>query len=522
LVIATLYIFLFGKNDLPPFEDAAMLMRYAQNISNGFGIVWNVGEKPVAGGTDFLSMLVLALFVKAGLVTEIATRLLILGTHLATIIIIYIAIKNLFKVDSWVPIFTALFFSFSTGINYYSTYFMTPVFTLFVAITWYLIYRLAYKSSNQLEVILFSFTSLILGLIRPEGVFITASMIISFVFIKGMKKSKPSLLLFILIYGIFGSIYFLWRWNYFGYPLPNPFYIKGGGTLHFSSLYPSYKLILIFTTPFWFVYIWGFIKRKLLFESIFSLIPIISFASIWILLSNEMNFMGRFQYPILPVMLISWPFVFNDFKKTILPYLEHMKKIKTFSVLFLTLMITTSIFAKQIYVNTRMNHEMDGRYAVATLLKEYSEMNFTIATTEAGILPLYSNWKAIDTWGLNDQWIAHNGGVTEQYLDKYKPELIMFHARFSPITPPSPQRFNHRWYKMNEILKKYAEKNNYILAASFGRNSDHTHYYYIRSDFPESNELLIRIRNVEYRWYLDGEKSINFALDQDAEINNSK
>ena len=41
---------------IPPFEDAAMLMRYAQNFAGGHGIVWNIGEHPVDGATDFLFM----------------------------------------------------------------------------------------------------------------------------------------------------------------------------------------------------------------------------------------------------------------------------------------------------------------------------------------------------------------------------------------------------------------------------------------------------------------------------------
>ncbi len=57
-----------------------------------------------------------------------------------------------------------------------------------------------------------------------------------------------------------------------------------------------------------------------------------------------------------------------------------------------------------------------------------------MATSEAGLLPLYSQWNAIDTWGLNDEWIAHHGEITADYLDRYKPELIIFHAHFSPLS----------------------------------------------------------------------------------------
>ena len=43
----------------PPFEDAAMVMRYANHLAQGAGIVWNVGDAPLDGATDFLFLLIL-------------------------------------------------------------------------------------------------------------------------------------------------------------------------------------------------------------------------------------------------------------------------------------------------------------------------------------------------------------------------------------------------------------------------------------------------------------------------------
>src|ERR1700686_5011566 len=40
-----------------PLEDASMLLRYSKNFADGNGIVWNVGEHPVEGATDFLYMI---------------------------------------------------------------------------------------------------------------------------------------------------------------------------------------------------------------------------------------------------------------------------------------------------------------------------------------------------------------------------------------------------------------------------------------------------------------------------------
>jgi hypothetical protein len=47
LLASTLY-YAFNHMDfsIPPFEDAAMIMRYAQHLAGGHGIVWNIGEHP--------------------------------------------------------------------------------------------------------------------------------------------------------------------------------------------------------------------------------------------------------------------------------------------------------------------------------------------------------------------------------------------------------------------------------------------------------------------------------------------
>ena len=136
-----------------------------------------------------------------------------------------------------------------------------------------------------------------------------------------------------------------------------------------------------------------------------------------------------------------------------------------------------------------------------------------IATSEAGLLPLYSNWTAIDTWGLNDEWIAHHGEVTNAYLDEYQPNVIMFHAYFSPLLPPKliDKNLEQGWFRMTITLKDYAESHGYVLAAAFGDSPHETHYYYVRSDFPDSAQISRRISSMRYAWPDNGRKAINYA-----------
>lgn len=74
---------------IPPFEDAAMLMRYAQNLAGGHGIVWNIGEHPVDGATDFLFMAALSLPIKLGLTGGQSVRGIGFASHILTVLLVY-------------------------------------------------------------------------------------------------------------------------------------------------------------------------------------------------------------------------------------------------------------------------------------------------------------------------------------------------------------------------------------------------------------------------------------------------
>ncbi len=99
--------------------------------------------------------------------------------------------------------------------------------------------------------------------------------------------------------------------------------------------------------------------------------------------------------------------------------------------------------------------------------------------------------------------------VTEQYLDRYKPHIIMFHAYFSPLVP---ERKMNKWDEMVLILKQYAEKRGYILAAVYGETPYDTHYYYVRPDFPDSQNIIKEIQSIKYIWYQSGKQCFNFAV----------
>lgn len=525
LVVASYYAYAYVDFNIPPFEDAAMLMRYSQNLANGHGIVWNIGEHPVDGATDFLFMLSLAGLIKLGFTVGQAVRGIGFASHLLTILIVYWGNRRVHHANIWLSLFSGLYLAVGVGLSYVSAYFGTPYFALASAAAWTLALLLMKEQNPRFGLILaFALSGLIAGLIRPEGVILASLMLLSVIFVRGVKNSIAILVTFALVFGLLGGAYFLWRWDYFGYPLPNPFYKKGNHGLQWSSFYGSLQNTLKLCLPFAFAALLGLRSQAGTRQTIAYLIPILGFASAFILISDEMNYGMRFQYALLPIALLSWIPLLGRFDFSWLNQKSARERgvySAAIAALFLSL-IYYSWFQNCFLVSEQKTcarpYEKDGRYEMAKFLAEYRDRGYVIATTEAGLLPYYSGWTALDTWGLNDQFIAHNGKLTTAYLDQYKPQIIMFHDYYSPLVPPKLTEANlaQPWFSMTILLKTYAEENGYVLAAVFGSSPYDTHYYYVRSDFEDSRLFIKKIS--EFRNYYDpttGKRSLNYAKYQE-------
>ena len=541
LLISTLfYAFNYIDFSIPPFEDAAMLMRYAQHLAQGDGIVWNIGENPVDGATDFLFMVASAAFIKLGLTVGQSIRGIGFASHLLTVLIVYWTNRRINNANILLSFLSGLYLAVGTGLSYVAAYFGTPFFALAAASTWTLGLLLIKQQNPRFWLMLtFALSGLVTGLIRPEGVILASLMLLSVIIMRGLKNSASIIIIFGVVFLLLGGTYFLWRWNYFGYPLPNPFYKKGDSGLHWDSLKYSLLNTLRLCLPMAFAFIFAFRSRETTKRVLAYLIPILGFASAFGLISDEMNYGARFQYALLPIVLMSWSSLVYPAGRVGLdafssPYREvpegggplqqDQLSVRERSAYFIALI---ALSASLIYYSWFQNclltsfqqtcdrpYERDGRLEMAKMLAEYRGKGYLIATTEAGLLPYYSGWDAIDTWGLNDQFIAHNGGLTVEYLDRYKPQIIMFHDYYSPLVPPKLTEANlaQRWFSMTIMMKDYAEANGYILAAIFGDSPYDTHYYYVRTDFEDSERLIEQISTMKkYYWPTTGKKSINYA-----------
>lgn len=515
LILAASYGALCMRAVAYPMEDAAMLMRYAKNLGEGHGFVWNVGEPPVDGATDFLFTVIVGGLVRCGIAVETAVRGIGIVSHLLTVLLVYVAVRRLHMAHRAVAALSAAYLALGPGPSQLAAYFGTPLFVLSAAACWYQANNLVSTSREAHAPWVWAFSCLIMGLIRPEGVFLALFMLMAIVYVLGAFKARRILIAFLCVFGLVGGAYFFWRWHYFGHPLPNPFYKKGGGRLHFWSLGTSIRNALELSLPFIPAFILGCRSKRSMRATVFALFPIAGFTGIWVLLSGIMNHYARFQYPVLPLVLISWAGLVRGLAdEWDLPSLAEVRRRSPMATNGLLAAIALGILLYQVVFPTWRGTTIwpDGEHDIAVMLNDYGGRGYTLATTEAGLLPLYSGWRAIDTWGLNDPWIAHHGEITAEYLGKANPEVLMVHALSTPLTSHvGADASDGDYLKMVRTLQAYAEDKGYILAADFGWAPDNSHYYYVRPDFLDSAKIVDRIRKTDYRWFANGKKAIDYA-----------
>lgn len=504
LVVLAIYVVRTFDFTLVPYEDAAILMRYSDHLARGYGIVWNIGEAPVDGATDFFLMFTLAMLGKLGMTIDMATYVLGFASHALTVALIYVGVRNVSGAPRWMAVLSALFLALGAGVRYVEAYFGTPYFALFSAMAWVLATRAYWRGESTRVAIGFACSGLLLGLTRPEGVFLAAFMLVALVATRGFAASRKMLLWFAAIFGVFGSAYFVWHWKHFGYPLPNTYYIKGSGTLHWGHLMGGVRHIVALALPLLPLLVYAVlaelaVARRFSRDQVFVFLPLVLFTVLGVLHEGLMDYLHRFQYGLLPIVLIGWPVLLMRVlelwrgDENAAPSAQRTRLAAVLAALF-----CVGSIAYQVDTFPAGRHKFWGTHNVAQILADYST-DYTIAVTNAGHLPYVSGWKAIDAWGLNDQTIAHDG-LSEAFLDRYKPEVVQFDDRYEAVLGESKSQLP--WAAGTRVLRAYVAKNDYVLAAAFGVSPYKTHYYYVRRGFPESEEIARRIATVDY--YIGG------------------
>lgn len=454
-----------------PAEDAAILMRYVQHVAMGEGVVWNIGDRPVDGATDLLPLLAAAGLAALGASAEGAVKLVALAAHVATALVVFWVARS--RSPGWL---LAAIILFGPGWVYGNAGFVTPVFGLLAAL---LVIATARGVTGWSAVVAF-----LLVLTRPEGIAL-AGLVVGAVFVRERRLSGHAPIAWLLVCL---AAYAIWRRWYFGDWVPSPYFIKGGFRLHMDGVIASANFAGRFL---WFALVpaaiaWrrGGPARGAL---VAAAIPVGGFALLWTLLSGETNFGGRFQYAALPLAAASL---------ALASQLWWPAASRARSACVAVLAVAAIANAAQY----RPFAMQDGRLGVGQALARFTAaasprqpMTRTMAVTEAGLVPFYSRWRAVDALGFNDADVARRR-IDAARLDRERPDVLLVHRVLPLDARPDPGTLDDRTAHAGEVLFSYARARGYVLVRAWGAHADDTQAYLVRSGAPDAADIVRAIR----------------------------
>ncbi len=439
-------------------DDAFISFRYAENLINGNGLVWNIGER-IEGYTNFLWVIMIAAGMRAGIEPIAFSYMLGMIYFPVTLYLFFHLCRLIFNSDVAGYIGVILlgtnhtFSMYATG--GLETHFLT---LLLIAIA--VIIAQNFKSGMWRLHSLLTLSFLLGGAILtrldtviPCGIF-TLFIIINIIQTSQHGEHFTKLAVLLSPAVIIISVWVTWKMNYYGSFLPNSFYAKtafgssfetGGRYLHrfFTSyfLYPVLAVLIYSLT--------SFIKTASI-----SLRMTLLFIIAWLLYVAAVggDFMEfRFMVTVLPflTLLVLWLAV-QFFNKVLLAALligiiiaGNIHHIMTFS------------YDKDYEIESRVmlhghlyNRDEQWINAGKILGEAFKEVpEATFAVTTAGAVPFYSKLFCIDMLGLNDTFVTRQGMFLSHrpghqriapvsYLLKRKVNFVISHPTVVPMKQP--------------------------------------------------------------------------------------
>jgi hypothetical protein len=393
-------------------DDAFISFRYAKNLAEGNGLVFNVGER-VEGYTNFSWVLVSAAVLALGGRPEVWS----LWISAVIAVLALLAAMRVLHAQGRDFVFFGLLVATNGGLAAWATGGLeTYLFTALV-LGAFLSCDAAFRRGASGAPLWYSLGFLVLAsLTRPEGVLVT-SIIGLFLLIQKLRRrvSVKTLVLWILIWLVAYGAFILWRSQYYGQLLPHTFHVKASG-IDLLPLGLGYLLtaitrfhLYLVLLPLIALLLWRRptgIGRETSWLAALLVTPYALYVSF---VGGDFMDMSRFLVPILPILLLvagsTWR-PFHSFLAT--RFTRTAAVLITGALLALTigLNLRTSWDSQKVwYRNGQDSIGQLREYSVewklvAEHLRSTSQPTDTLATSAAGIIPYYTGLYTIDQLGI--------------------------------------------------------------------------------------------------------------------------
>ncbi|MFB3896627.1 MAG: hypothetical protein ACE14V_10035 [bacterium] len=440
---------IYGTRYFSLFDDAMVSMRYAHNLVQGFGLVWNPGSGDrIEGYTNPLWVLYMALFHLMPIpASKISLYIQLSGLVFLLFNLIYVKkIAGLISSESQPVILGAVALTaFYLPLNTWALQGMeVSILTLLTTIAvWLALKSISDTRFSGRLYLLLGFSTLI----RIDMVIIYIAILVYLIYaIPAQRKYN-------LFAGIAGLIFFLaiqilFRYWYYGELLPNTYYLKMTGYpillritrgvyVALSFIYNlNFILFLLPLLIFWIKKNEGYPKSSILL--LFWLLIAEFGYSIYVGGDAWDNWGGSNRYIslVMPGYFILFTYTIAELAKYLCAKLVQQEEFRSryTSQGILILVIIALLNFNAIYgpgalaqwllikrpLNTHANHEM---IRLSYWIKKNTTPEAKIAIVWAGTVPYFADRYCIDMLGKNDKVIAHEPGHVSSSLSRY----IEFH-----------------------------------------------------------------------------------------------
>lgn len=383
-------------------DDAYVSFRYARNIAQGHGAVFNIGEQ-VEGYTSPLWVFTLAALYRLGLSIEgMATIVSIASGVIAVSLLPRLSRRlgfTLYGLDALLLAANSSFAVWSGAAMEISTFalVLVPAILMFV---------------REEKLWLVGSLYALLSLIRPEGL-LFGGLAIVFAFVPVLRRQPRAWPHWIILAVTFTApvlIHLLWRLSYYGYPLPNTFYDKVGfsaaqvirGAKYLAEGAWQYSL------PMSLPMIVGISlarDRKRLF-AVPSLIGYLLYVAF---VGGDWMVSFRLITPAMPLIALfaaaGWVRIWQGMREYI--HTDRLAWLQWITVAIAALGLITLDFVPSLTVEIKQPYAEDGKL-IAEWLNLHCPKEMRLAVFAAGSLPWHAaEFHIVDMFGLVDSTLAH-------------------------------------------------------------------------------------------------------------------
>ncbi|HAL61529.1 MAG TPA: hypothetical protein DCP08_03870 [Chloroflexi bacterium] len=457
-------------------DDAYISFRYAQNFARGHGLVFNIGER-VEGYTNFLWTVLLALFILVGV--EPGPVAMALGGlfALGTMILLY----GKFAQNSLVVSLSLLLLAVDGSFALWSVGGMETAIFTFLLLSG--IFAYLQEGEDERLALLSGLLFALAALTRPEGVLVFAVTLLHRalhrLLVERRLLARLDLLRIFSFLGLYGP-YFLWRYNYYGYLLPNTFYAKvtteevsaqvARGFAHlrtFLGVHLGWLLIPLTLVPL--------LKRKVNFVWSYLVFVVSIYLSYIVYVGGDWS-VGRFFVPILPAFYLLVAMGADEAYMSLQTWFRergqegYLRGVGGLLALggVLALFIFSSLGGEHEHFIRRFQarEATRARVTMGRWLREHLPPDTFIAVDAAGQIPYYSEMRTLDMFGVNDEHTAHMKVDTMgqgtpghekfdfDYIMWRRPNLIIVYGNFLDGSPIYERADDWKWTE-DEALRRF-------------------------------------------------------------------